>query len=385
MSKYLGSRHGFALIGVAVALAILATMSVGLAGLVSSNQRSRISKTHSDQSFYSAHAALEYSLRNARALGTCNPPIRQFLSKDLGITRAGGKFNAASYYGANDALALSRYSVTVPPGGNPPVCVSVLAPSGSGAVDISGSADLSMTSCALGVNSSNASALTISGSASLTTALANLAGGYTVSGSAQLNGPVATGANLPSVDPFAAIPMPTYSACTYTNFSVSGNATLSPGVYCKGLKISGSGTVTLSPGSYIIDGGNFDISGSATVTGSEVTIFLNSQLQSGYAQLDLTGSGNLTLSPPTSGTYKGITFFQSRNAPAGTNKITGSAGANITGAIYLPNQSLSFRGSSSSNAPCTMLVVNKVAFQGSTNINCTSPGVLDGIMPMTCS
>lgn len=233
------------------------------------------------------------------------------------------------------------------------------------------------------VNSSNATALTISGSAQLNLYYLKIVGNYSKTGTSTIttnSGVINTGATAVA-DPLLSYNMPTYSACNYNSFSVSGSGitTMSPGVYCGGISISGSGTVTMLPGNYIVDGGTFSTSGSATVTGTGVTIFLNKQLGSTWPTLSLSGSGLRTFVAPTSGTYAGIAIFQSRSATSATNSMSGSGTLNVTGAIYLPKQTLNFSGSSTSAGPCTMLVVNKLSISGSASIGCVS-GALAGLI-----
>ena len=68
------------------------------------------------------------------------------------------------------------------------------------------------------------------------------------------------------------------SACTFNSLHLGDDTPLDPGRYCDGLKISGA-DVTFSAGTYIIDGGDFDVSGTSTLIGDGVTFVL-------------TGSGN---------------------------------------------------------------------------------------------
>ncbi|TIX34879.1 MAG: hypothetical protein E5V36_27830, partial [Mesorhizobium sp.] len=73
---------------------------------------------------------------------------------------------------------------------------------------------------------------------------------------------------LPAADPFADLPAP-----PATNPCQNGNqSTLQPGTYCKGLSLSGN--VTLSPGIYVIEGGDFKASSNANISGEGVVIYL---------------------------------------------------------------------------------------------------------------
>jgi hypothetical protein len=133
---------------------------------------------------------------------------------------------------------------------------------------------------------------------------------------------------------------------------------LTPGCY-GGLTISGSGTVTLAAGLYYIDG-PFKITGSGTVSGTNVTIYLPN---SSGASFTTSGSGTLNLSAPTSGSYNGILFYQNPNNTADMS-INGSGTLNLQGIIYAPGSNLTMNGSGSSQF-YTALVTNSLTFNGS--------------------
>lgn len=373
-------QKGFAVIGVVIALVMLGSMAVGLSALVAANQRTKFAQTYMNQAFYVSHASLEYSLRNVVALNSSTIPNRQLLRTNFNITSS-KKLSAVTNYGQTSHIAANSVSIANP--AYAPSCAYVLASTGSNALALNGTGDIAATTCGINVNSTSASAVQMVGNSTLSAYFLKIVGGYSKGSNNTItthNGSIGTGVNAVS-DPLSYLNMPTYSSCTYNNISISGsgNTTLNPGVYCNGITITGSGTTTLNPGNYIIDGGEFSAAGTAQVVGSGVTIFLNSQLVSGYPNLKLTGSGLRTISAPTNGTYAGIAVFQSRNAPGGNNTLTGSGSLNVTGAIYLPNQALSYGGSSSSS-PCTLLVVNTLSIFGTANIGCAS-GDLSGLIP----
>jgi hypothetical protein len=135
----------------------------------------------------------------------------------------------------------------------------------------------------------------------------------------------------------------------------------------------------MNAGNYIVDGGYFSVAGSATLTGSGVTVFLNKQLETTWPTVSFSNGATVTLTAPTTGTYAGIAIFQSRSATSATNSILGGAAVNITGAIYLPNQALDFYGGTSSSTPCTMIVANTLTLGGAAYINC-SAGSLSGLI-----
>lgn len=271
-------------------------------------------------------------------------------------------------------------SATAPVPGNPIGCLYSLNASASGAINLTGGSSITMTGCGVYANSSSSSAVSLSGSSTITAGFLKVVGNYTTWGAASINttNGIATG-TTPVPNPLGVIGIPSYSSCTYNNFQASGTQVINPGVYCNGIKVSGNAKLTLNPGQYIIDGGSLMISNSGKLSGTNVTIILTKKLRSSYATLNVGGNGSVTLTAPTgnsSNPFNGIALYQDPNAPSGgTNSISGGGSFNVSGVIAFPKQNLNFSGGSSSAAPCTILIADKLTFAGSgsaNNINCPS-------------
>jgi hypothetical protein len=191
-------------------------------------------------------------------------------------------------------------------------------------------------------------------------------GGASISGSAVVSPTPRTKAGAVS-DPLSALPMPTFSGCDYTNYSLSGSgaATLNPGVYCGGIRISGSASAALNPGLYVLNGGGLNVSGSATLKGSSVTFFNTGQGGQTVTAISTSGSSTLTLSAPASGTYQGMLFIQDRSLSySEANTISGSSTSVLTGTLYFPGSSVSFSGSSKASS-FTAIIAKTITFTGS--------------------
>jgi hypothetical protein len=132
-----------------------------------------------------------------------------------------------------------------------------------------------------------------------------------------------------------------------TNLSInSGTVDLYPGVYTGGLTVGGSATVNLhtnadgSPGIYLLKGGGLTVSGSAnvgTAAGETGGIMLFNSWSALSDAVNIDSPGNVTLSPPSTGPYKGLTLFQARGSlttPGPPISLTGYAGTKITGTVY---------------------------------------------------
>jgi hypothetical protein len=146
-------------------------------------------------------------------------------------------------------------------------------------------------------------------------------------------------------DPLRYLPEPDPSALRLQQsgtLSISNQIiTLPPGLYKGGIVISGPSVVTLSPGLYYLQGGGFNISGQASLNGLGVTLY-NAPITT-TDSISITGQGAVTLSPPTTGPYAGITLFQERSATA-PMYVAGNGLAAITGTFYAAHALLNVTG-----------------------------------------
>lgn len=143
----------------------------------------------------------------------------------------------------------------------------------------------------------------------------------------------------PTPDPWATLAPPSKGTGRDSNTykSTTGSQTrydLQPGTY-NSLRFDQNEIITMAPGTYYIDGGGFELKGSTTLTANGVTIF-----NTGKKGVKLNTSGNVTISPPTSGPYSGISLFQDR-----TNKAKVEfrrTDLNISGIVYAPTAQVKF-------------------------------------------
>jgi Flp pilus assembly protein TadG len=267
--------------------------------------------------------------------------------------------------------------------------------------------------CGVAVDSSDLNGLSTGGGASLTATDLYLVGGGNGTTTPPLPGPGSSSINVATdkiatnqralQDPYAGRSIPSYSCGAYSMTQLdSGTLDASvKSVYCGGLSLGGNSpsTVTVRPGVYIIAGGSLTFNSKVAVTDNGlggVTFILTGDSTHGYATLTISGGQNasVSLSAPTSGSYGGLAFFQDRNAPApsvnggstacgsgtgGQNQITGGNHQLITGALYFPNQSVCYGGSSSSTGAgkCTQLIAHTISFTGNSDIQsiCAGTGI----------
>ena len=244
--------------------------------------------------------------------------------------------------------------------------ILVLASSGS-AVTLSGTPQVSAVNGSIVVDSTSSSSVLSSGTGSITTPELDLSGKIQYSGHNPNNATVTNYNQASTPDPLAKIPAPSTSGMTVQSSSaiaLSGtrSMTLNPGVYNGGLTLSGSSSVTLNPGVYYINGGGINMSGSSSISGNGVFIY-----NTGGGAINLSGTGNISLNPMSSGTYAGITVFQDRSNSAGANM---SGGSNIknTGTFYFPGSAVTMSGTSGVGVMGAQFIVKTLTFSGTTTI-----------------
>ena len=210
--------------------------------------------------------------------------------------------------------------------------IIVLDPTGQAALSMSGGAWLRLTNAAVIVDSNHQKAFTISsGSAGIDAKAISITGNYTATGGSQNNlTPTPQTGVPPTPDPLASLPAPSTSGLPrFTGVHITGGkATVYPGVYADRLSISGGAQVTFAPGIYIMQGG-IDSSGGSDLFGDGIMLYNEDKLT-------VSGGGTVNFTPPSGGTYDGITIFQARGD---TEKATLSGGSDsvLAGTYYFPD------------------------------------------------
>jgi hypothetical protein len=147
-------------------------------------------------------------------------------------------------------------------------------------------------------------------------------------------------------DPFSGLAIPPQGTTRKLgDFKVSmGSGTetynLQPGHYTEDWVFDHSDTVNLAPGVYYLDKKRIDAHDGATMYGDGVTIY-----SAGNNELRFHSQGTIHLTPPTSGTYAGVSIYKD---PTSHGKITFEKDANldISGIIYAPSSMIRFQKTS---------------------------------------
>jgi hypothetical protein len=195
-------------------------------------------------------------------------------------------------------------------------------------------------------------------------------------------------------DPLASLAAPTTGTIVgktptyYDMNSKPANNTISPGVYCGGLKIGNTNGTTFkfNPGVYILAGGGLTLESEAQISGTGVTFYNTSSAGWGcassynYTPVTISGQVTATLSAPTSGTYNGILFFGNRTGCSTkgscNDQINGGSTAILNGALYFASDEIMITGSNASGY--MMLVADKIYINGNSNFG-NNGNPFDGI------
>jgi uncharacterized repeat protein (TIGR01451 family) len=242
--------------------------------------------------------------------------------------------------------------------------IIVLDAADAGALRLSGSSSINVAGNVI-VDSKSQTALTESGSTSITAKSIQVVGGVSTSSTATLSPAAVTGIS-PVANPLAYLTGPSTSGLT--NYGAvqlsSGSETLNPGIYTS-IKASGTASLTLNPGIYLIEGGGLTVTGSASISGSGVMLYNTSSNYPSstgtYGGITLSGNGTFALSAPTSGIYNGIVIFQP-SANTRAISLSGNAADGLGGTIYAQAALLFVSGNAKVNGA---LVVNQLALSGS--------------------
>jgi len=271
-------------------------------------------------------------------------------------------------------------------------CVLILGTNGKLSVGVeSPKPDLvvRLSACDLYNASREAGSTELMGGASLSARNIFLSGTYTLAPGAIISAAanLATHAS-PADNPYAGLEVPAYSGCTRINYKLDfqRTETVAPGVYCGGIEVAGGATLTLEPGIYILDRGNFTVSGGATARGAGVTIILASRNGSNYGTVDIRGGSTIAISAPVDGApgVPGIAIWVDQRAPSAPATLVGGSTQNINGAIYLPSQRVHFSGGAASSIRCSQLVAATVAFTGDSYFrhDCAGAGLSNPAPPL---
>ncbi len=240
-------------------------------------------------------------------------------------------------------------------------CIYSLDPSASAAVLANASAQIT-SNCGLMVDSNSSSAINANSGAKIIASSIGVVGGTLNNGGATISPAAVTGITA-FADPLSALQPPTLGTCV-TQAPINGVTTvLSPKYYCS-LTVNSGGTAKLNAGFYSFKGA-VTINSSSSITGTGVTLYF----KTGTLTLNSSSTANLS-APTTSGAYEGILIFQDRADSAGA-AINSGGSSNLTGAVYLPDATLTLNSSGFANV-YSILVADKIVLDSGSVLNLNS-------------
>ncbi|OHV78008.1 TadE/TadG family type IV pilus assembly protein [Ensifer sp. LCM 4579] len=260
-------------------------------------------------------------------------------------------------------------------------CILALHYTAQRGFNVSGSAIVDLTGCAVVSNSNYSESIYVGGTSTLKAECLYAAGA--IYGSPQditlaCDHAVEGSPRVP--DPFASKAMPKTSAwvdlsgCGQDYISGGGGngdcngtgktpkktdgyvVTLKPGTYGT-LDIKGS--VNLEPGNYIIDGGRLELAAQSVVTGKGVTFFLMNG-----AELLIRGGATFNISPSLEGAWAGFSVV-AEHGNTGSAVINGNSRSSLTGIVYLPDAAeLQYSGNGITSGECIRLIAQEITMIG---------------------
>jgi Flp pilus assembly protein TadG len=238
----------------------------------------------------------------------------------------------------------------------PAYCVIVLDSSSVSSLGVTGGGTFSVPNCGVQVNSSHNKAASAGNATNVTAKNFCIKGGYNGSFS-----PTPVTGCAAMADPLASIPEPTVPTTACTGYTYSG-----ANCYWTGsITISGNQTLSGSATNSVLYFKNATVSvaSGANITSSGLVWFFDST-----SSLSFGGNGTVNITAPTSGTYKGMSLFQSRSATINNSSIrlTGSSDFVLDGTIYVPRADLQMTGTSdvTVNSKTGYVVANKLSYTG---------------------
>lgn len=309
-----------------------------------------------------------------------NPPASGTYSSDANAVRVAldvqRKLSFSGLFMSAAPTIRATALATIVPSGK--YCVVSLEDQAVTGINATGSTDVDL-GCGMITNSTSMSAAVATGSSEVTASPIAAVGGIPAS-SHWGDGTVLQPFTLAQDDPFKDVPMPTPSNCTNAPNNQPNDPPLTitntTGTRCFKSTLDIKGTVTMEPGTYIFDGADLSMNNTGaklTCNGCTFIFTTSTSDASKIGKPDING-GEIDLTSPQTGPYKGIIFYQDRGAVANNQvKINGNNQSYLEGAFYFPRAELTFQGTAGMNSNCLQLVSKRVVFTGNSAISNTCP------------
>lgn len=262
-------------------------------------------------------------------------------------------------------------------------CMVSLETGNTTGVTFTGSTDIDL-GCGVATNATGSAAISAGGSSRIVASPIAAIGGVPSSSS------YATGTKLlpyspKQVDPFATLPVPAPpSGCNTGTLSVQPNqsnaaaAETSTNVICYA-SMNIKGTINFGSDKTIyVAGGTLSFGAQADVTCTRCTFILTgppgttatAPTASPIATIDMHGNAVLTLTSPSTGTYKDLLMYQDPRATIGNGiSINGNSSTTYQGGFYFPKAYMTFNGNTGMHTTCLQLVARRLTFSGNSSVS----------------
>ncbi len=255
-------------------------------------------------------------------------------------------------------------------------CALATDPSASGAINVNNDAIVSNSKCGVASNSSSSSSIVLTNNSAINGPVTTV-GDWVLYNTSKLNGSPNKNHAAATPDPYANVQLQSIPACTSQSGVGYGTNTLnlSPGHFCSGWSFSGNSTINLAPGTYYVDQ-SMVFANYAVINGTGgVTLVVN-----GDYRLSISNNAKVNLTAPSAGAYAGIAIFGKRTGtPTVNQEFANFVTAKILGAIYFPNQIVSFDNDVTiTPSGCTQVIARIINFNNDAQLdnNCAGTGVL---------
>ncbi|ADM09461.1 hypothetical protein PB2503_06977 [Parvularcula bermudensis HTCC2503] len=260
-------------------------------------------------------------------------------------------------------LTASAIAVAETSGGNP-ICILVLG-FGYYGLDMDGDINVDIPDCGIQVNSDDDDAMNSKDDSYVNAAYIHVVG--EVDGDTDMLNPQPVEGVDPVADPYASLAAPTLKPCGGTDEIDGGTHTLVDTYrFCDGLEIDDA-TVTFSPGEYQISG-DFDLKGTANISGTDVTIYVEGDHSRIYFRRDT----SFALSAPTTGPYAGIVMWSSRDNDE-SHEFYSNFGSSSSGSFYFPAAKMDIEDDAVWHTDCLRIVAWILDFSPDSTFSASSP------------
>lgn len=356
--------------------AVLAPVFMGIIGLAAdysifSNQRSRMQETADAAALVAAKEAVLSSWNVKSAESVAGDYIEQMLSRSelsdaeythevkasakdgsvrVEIEQDGHGYILLGWLKNNPQIHVEAIARAA---GSQPVCAISTEPGDHRSFQVRALSKLSAKECAMYVNSTASSAVSVAANTSIQTGMTCSAGG--VEGPLQNFNPAPITDCPPLDDPLSARTAADSLNCVKNTGAILGlYLVMRPGTYCHDIVIDQLASVLLMPGVYVFRDAKLVVKGSSSIVGKNVAL----QFEGKDAWFEFLHDSQVSLTAPKNGKLAGIAVFANRGLGAPRRfRIDSKDAARMVGTVYLPDDELVVGGDEDGDGVCDILPI----------------------------